>query len=253
MAKPLQYAVTALRVLLLTVCVPLLLASLVLWPRSCFYVDHIEIPVDEKPPTKILSTTSPHTFYEANAIRMISSFGALSWEGPGRIRVSESPIARPWSRWSKRSSFEAVWRPIVARYQGGYPNVNGALNVTAPYWLPTAAALSGLAIAFPRRASSLFRWRVGIGSLLSATLGVALLISLSKAAGNGGLVLGVEAMALLLIARKACLAGGRLEGWNRVGVFVVAVLCLAGIAAIATFTGYVIAVPTGTLPQGSAS
>ncbi len=170
--KPVQYAVKALRVLLLTVCVPLLLASLVLWPRSCFYVDHIEIPVDEKPPTEIFSTASRHTFYEANAIRMISSFGALSWEGPGRIRVSESPIARPWSRWSKRSSFEAVWRPIVARYQGGYPNVNGALNVRRRigYQLPLRypgsrshfragrrrcfAGASGSARCYPQRSAS---------------------------------------------------------------------------------------------------
>ena len=251
MAKPFQYAVTALRVLVLAVCVPLLIASLVLWPRSRFYVDQIEIAVDGKAPRANWGTHSPGAvWYTANAIHIISGFGSLMWMGPGEITISSSEIADPWNYWSDKGPTSAAWVPEVGRYKNGYPDKNGTLNVTAPYWLLTTIALLGIAIALPITTFALFSWRVGISSLLVATLGVAILITLYKVLGDGGVVLGVEAISLCWIARKACIAGAHANGWNRRGALVVAILCLAGFAAVAAFTAYAVSVPVWTLPRG---
>lgn len=236
MAKILRYAIASSRVLLVAVCLPVLLASLVLWPRSRFYVDQLMIGVDDKPPSENWGTHAPDAvWYTANAIRVYSGFGILSWTGPGEITISGSQIARPWSFSSQKTPSEAQWMPDIGRYKGGYPSVDGTFHLTAPYWLTTVIALAGLVFAIPKTTFSLFSRRIGIRSLLFATLGVALLISLSKVAGDGGVVLGGEAIALLWIARRARVAGAHFNGWTQRGAYAVAILCLLGVAMVVAF------------------
>lgn len=239
MAKALRYVVTALRVLVAAVCVPLLAASLVLWPRSHFYSDHFEIPADNNRPGRLYSTAEPGMSYTANAILFSSGYGAIKWFGPDVMIVSGPEMARPWSHRSERSPPFTTWKPSIGRYKRIFSTGSGTFHVTAPYWLPTSIALLGLAIAFPRTALSLFSRRVGISSLLFAMFSVALLISLYRLARVGGVVLGGEAIALLWIARRAWIVGAKSERWTRWGAYAIIVLCFLGLATIAAFTFHV--------------
>ncbi len=250
MAKILRYAIAASRVLIVAVCVPALLVSLVLWPRSRFYIDHFEIAVDDKPPRENWGTHAPGAvWYTANAIHIYSGFRILSWTGPGEITISGSQIAKPWSFSSQKTPSEALWMPDIGRYRGGYPSVDGTFHLTAPYRLTTVIALAGLAFALPKATFSLFSRRIGIRSLLFAMFGVALLISLYKLAGDGGVILGGEAIALLWIARRAWVVGVRSDGWTQRGAYAVAIHCLLGVEMVVAYTLYVMCGTSWSLPD----
>lgn len=239
MAKILGYAVAWSRVLLVPVCLPVLLASLVLWPRSRFYVDQVEIAVDDQPPREFSSTANQDVLYRVNTINIVSGYGTLTGTGPGEMTIHESPLARPRSCSSQRGPSQSHWMPVVGWRQLGYPSVDGALDVTAPYWLTTVIALAGLAVAMPNTAVSLFSGRVGIRSLLFATFAVALLISLNKAVVDGGTLLAGEATVLFLFAWRAWMERARAEGWTQRGACVASILCLLGVAMVAAFTIYI--------------
>jgi hypothetical protein len=154
MAKILRYASASSRVLLVTVCLSVLLASLVLWPRSRFYVDQLMIAVDDKPPTMRWGSTPPRLWYHLNAIRVMSAFGTLRWTGPGDTHVSGPHVARPYEYSSTKSPTGLGWKPEIRWRQNGH---SSTLSVVAPYWLTTTLSLAGIAIAFPESALSLFR------------------------------------------------------------------------------------------------
>lgn len=239
MARAFRIIVTALRVLVMATCSLVLVVSLVLWPRSRFYVDQVEMAVDDKPPWELSSTAYQDVLYRANAINIVSGFGTLGRTGPGEMTIHESPLTRPLSFSSQRGPSQTHWVPAIGRLQWGYPSVDGSLDLTAPYWLKNVIALAGLAVAMPNTALSLFSGRVGIRSLLFVTFAVALLISLHKAKVDGGIVLGGEAIVLFLFAWRAWMEGARSEGWTQRGAYVVAILCLLGVAMVAAFTIYI--------------
>jgi hypothetical protein len=65
---------------------------------------------------------------------------------------------------------------------------------------------------------------------------VAILVYLYQVLGDGGVVLGLEAIALGWISQKAFMAAGRADGWYRRGAYAAAVLCSIGVFAAAAFT-----------------
>ena len=150
--------------------------------------------------------------------------------------VSGPELTYPWLYQAKRYPPFPMWKPSIGRYKTIFSTGSGTFHFTAPYWLPTTIALVGLATAFPKKTLSLFSRRVGIGTLLLATFGAALLISLYKFARVGGVVLGSEAIALCWIANRARIVAAKSERWSRWLAYAILTLCLVGLVIIAVFT-----------------
>lgn len=197
MAKTLHLVFDAARILAIAICLLVLIASLVMWPRSLFYLDYVGIPfvAGSFPLVQTPGSLGGTITGGYPCVKSMSGHISIIGTGPRPYGEFTSGLQRQTTHFEFAVPTTTGWLP---QYYPTRP------VLSLPYWLTGFAAITGLLLCFPGRSWDWIRRpRVSIADVLLVTLAVALVITAAQLSGHAdGLIVG-EILVLAFVAMKS--------------------------------------------------
>jgi hypothetical protein len=234
MGKTLQFVLRITRIIAIALCSFVLIASLVMWPRSLFYLDHVRIPFTKGQFPLIRSAGG---LPGGTVVGGYPCFNSIA----GRIAIvgtGPHPGADNVSRLQgfRASSTEAL--PSRTMWLPRYNPTRPALLL--PYWLTAFTAIVGLAVCLPSKPQAwLSRPRFGIAEVLFAIFAAAVLITTARLVGQADAVIVGEGVALGFVAWKSIASKNTSIGQRSRVEWAVGAVASVGVVAAVAFAVFI--------------
>jgi hypothetical protein len=237
MGTAFQFVFRVTRIIAISICLFVLIASLVMWPRSLFYIDYVGIPftAGKFPLIQTAGSLGGTTIGGYPCLKSMSGHIAIIGTGP-----------RPYGEFT--STFQAKREHVafaVPSSTSWFPQYFATRPVLLlPYWLTAFVAIVGLMLCVPfKTLRGVYRSNGSITDLLIITLSVALVIAAAQLIGHADAVILGEVLVLAIVIVKTLgprkLPTERRSGIERgVGFTALAGTCAAIAFAIFTHVGY---------------
>lgn len=220
MPRPVRLLLRSLRWVVGTVCGVVLVASLVIWPRSYFYEDRVWVVETSRGETSIY-----RSFYGLALVL----FWIPESEADSRLWTSEPYTNEDWRHALRHG---VIRRPHLT---------HRARGVLAPIWWAAilGAVCTPLLLAKNRPIPSPRWFRFSLLDLMCTAAVVSAAVPLARSAfatyAEGGAVIVIEASVLLLVSYGALRHARSSSGFGRWGGAAVAASCLTGVAGLGLF------------------